>query len=194
MTRSGLRIIAGVHKGRRLASPTWDGLRPTSDRLRGTLFDILGPSVVGTRVLDVCAGTGAVALEALSRGAATATCLEDEPRAVALIAANAAACGLENRCIIVRGRAPEALRVANLGGPFDLIVLDPPYDAPWIDDALAAAAVLIVPGGRIVLEHAWRRSPTDPPGLVRERTRRAGDSALTTYRPGPVAERGVHEA
>lgn len=194
MTRSGLRIIAGTHRGRRLASPTWDGLRPTSDRLRGTLFDILGPTVVGTRVLDVCAGTGAVALEALSRGAAMATCLESEPRAVALIAANAATCGLGNRCIIVRGRAPEALGAADLGGPFDLIVLDPPYDAPWIDDALAAAAALLVPGGRIVLEHAWRRSPTDRPGLMRERTRRAGDSALTTYRPLAVVERGADEA
>lgn len=194
MPPSGLRIIAGTHRGRRLTSPAWEGVRPTSDRLRGTIFDILGPAVEGARVLDVGAGTGAIALEALSRGAAAATCLDDDARATALIAANAAACGLENRCIIVRGRAPEALRGGDVGCPFDLIVMDPPYDALWIDDALAAAAALVGPGGRLVLEHAWRRPPADVPGLIRERTRRAGDSALTTYRPAAAAEKGADEA
>lgn len=121
-----MRIIAGTHKGRVLQSPTWDGLRPTSDRLRETLFNVLGAEVEQARLLDVCAGTGAIALEALSRGAASATCLESDARSVALIAANAAHCGLEKRCIIVRGAAPEALTGARLGGPFDLIVLDPP--------------------------------------------------------------------
>jgi 16S rRNA (guanine966-N2)-methyltransferase len=188
-----LRIIAGTHKGRRLTSPSWDGLRPTSDRLRETLFDVLGPSVDGARLLDVCAGTGAIALEALSRGAATATCLDADARATALIAANAAACGLENRCIIVRGAAPEAVTAARLGGPFDLVVLDPPYDAPWIAETLRAAAALVTPAGRVVLEHAWRRPAPDVPGLVLDRTRRAGDSALTTYRPDAGSRRGADE-
>ena len=71
-----MRIIAGAHKGRTLKTPTWDGLRPTSDRLRETLFNILAPRIEGARVLDVFAGTGAVALEALSRGAAQAVCIE----------------------------------------------------------------------------------------------------------------------
>jgi 16S rRNA (guanine966-N2)-methyltransferase len=193
MTARGLRIIAGTHKGRRLASPSWEGLRPTSDRLRETLFDVLGPSVEGARVLDVCAGTGAIALEALSRHAATATCLEQDARATALIAANAAACGLENRCIIVRGAAPDAVTAARLGGPFDLVVLDPPYDAPWIADTLRAVATLVTPAGRVVLEHAWRRPAPDVPGLLLDRTRRAGDSALTTYRPTVTGERGADE-
>lgn len=186
-----MRIIGGTQKGRVLQSPTWEGLRPTSDRLRETLFNVLGPEVEGARVLDVCAGTGAIALEALSRGAIEATCLEHDARSVALIAANAAHCGLEKRCIIVRGAAPEALTGPRLGGPFDLIVLDPPYAAPWIDDAVRAAAALLAPGGRLALEHASKRAAPAVEGLVLERTRRAGDSALSTYRAVTTDGRGA---
>lgn len=188
-----MRIIAGSAKGRILTSPNWDGLRPTSDRLRGTLFDIVGEAIVDARVLDVCAGTGAIALEALSRGAATATCVDADRRSLALVAANAAHCGLGNRCIIVQGAAPEALSSTVLGGPFDLVVLDPPYTAAWLDQAVARAGQLVAPGGRLVLEHASRRAAPATPGLVLERTRRAGDSALTTYRPMTAAERGAEE-
>lgn len=177
-----MRIIAGTHKGRVLASPTWDGLRPTSDRLRETLFNVLATEVAGAALLDVCAGTGAIALEALSRGATRVTCLESDARAVRLIAANAAHCGLENRCVIIRGSAPHALTREHVGGPFDLIVLDPPYAAPWIGDAVAAAGRLLAAGGLVVLEHASRRAAPEPRGLRLERTRRAGDSALSTYR------------
>lgn len=177
-----MRIIAGTARGRILQSPTWEGVRPTSDRLRETLFNVLGAAVDGARLLDVCAGTGAIALEALSRGAASATCLEQDARGVALIAANAAHCGLAKGCIIVRGTVPGELTGARLGGPFDLIVLDPPYAAPWIDDAVRAAAALLAPGGRLALEHAARRAAPEVKGLVLERTRRAGDSALSTYR------------
>lgn len=184
-----LRIIAGELKGRVLRTPDWDGLRPTSDRLRETLFNMLGPSVAGTRVLDVCAGTGAIALEALSRGAQSATCLEHDGRAAALIAANAAACGVSNRCIIVRGAVPEAVSRQHLGAPFDLVVLDPPYDAPWLAAAVAAAGTVVTPDGQVVLEHAARVAPPEVPGLVLARTRRAGDSALSFYRPPAVATR-----
>jgi 16S rRNA (guanine966-N2)-methyltransferase len=177
-----MRIIAGTHKGRVLASPTWDGLRPTSDRLRETLFNVLGGEVAGATVLDVCAGTGAIGLEALSRGATRATCLESDGRAARLIAANAAHCGLENRCVIIRGMAPQALTREHVGGPFDIVVLDPPYAAPWIGEAVTAAGQLLAPGGLVVLEHASRRAAPEPAGLRLERTRRAGDSALSTYR------------
>ncbi len=180
-----MRIIAGTHKGRVLASPTWDGLRPTSDRLRETLFNVLADRLAGATLLDVCAGTGAIALEALSRGATRVTCLESDARAVRLIAANAAHCGLENRCVIIRGTAPEALTRGRVGGPFDLVVLDPPYAAPWLDEAVAAARQLVADGGLVVLEHSSRRAAPEPPGLRLERTRRAGDSALSTYRAVP---------
>lgn len=89
-----MRIIAGSHKGRRLDAPAWEGLRPTSDRLRETLFNVLAPRIEGARVLDGYAGTGAVGIEALSRGAAHVTFVERDPRAIKLIEANLERCGI----------------------------------------------------------------------------------------------------
>ena len=176
-----MRIIAGTHKGRRLSTPRWAGLRPTSDRLRGTLFDILGPRVEGARVLDGCAGTGAVGLEALSRGAAHVVFVDQDPRAVALIRRNAAACGLAERCTVRRAALPAGLR--RLGaGKFDLILLDPPYDAPDIGAMLAASAARLGPEGRLVIEHARRVELPAAPSVEVLRSVRAGDSALRFYR------------
>jgi 16S rRNA G966 N2-methylase RsmD len=95
--------------------------------------------------------------------------------------------------MIVRGEAPRALSGAVLGGPFEVIVLDPPYAAPWIDEAIAAAATLVAPGGRVVLEHAAKRLAPTVSGLHLERTRRAGDSALTTYRAPATGERRTEQ-
>src|SRR3954466_480779 len=89
-----MRVIAGTLKGRRLRTPTWAGLRPTSDKLRETLFNILAPRISGAHVVDGYAGTGAVGIEALSRGAAHVTFIERDRRAIALIAANLRACGI----------------------------------------------------------------------------------------------------
>src|SRR5919106_919858 len=91
----GMRVIAGRFKGRRLKNPSWEGLRPTSDKLRETLFNIVAPRIAGARVLDGFAGTGALGIEALSRGAAHVTFVEQDPRAVRLIEENLAACGVE---------------------------------------------------------------------------------------------------
>src|SRR5215510_10168854 len=90
-----MRIIAGSLKGRRLKTPTWDGLRPTSDKLRETLFNILGARIEGARVLDGYAGTGAIGIEALSRGATHVTFVEKNRRAAALIEENLRSCGVE---------------------------------------------------------------------------------------------------
>ena len=90
-----MRVIAGRFKGRRLKSPTWDGLRPTSDKLRETLFNVLASRVVAARVFDGYAGTGAIGIEALSRGAAHVSFVERDRRATELIAHNLAACGIE---------------------------------------------------------------------------------------------------
>src|SRR3954469_6339371 len=97
-----MRVIAGTLKGRRLKAPTWEGLRPTSDKLRETLFNILAPRVGGARVLDGYAGTGAVGIEALSRGAAHVTFIERDRRAQALIAANLAHCAVAEGYAIIR--------------------------------------------------------------------------------------------
>jgi 16S rRNA (guanine966-N2)-methyltransferase len=176
-----MRIIAGRNKGRTLKAPKWDGLRPTSDKLRGTLFNILAPRVEGARVLDVFAGTGAVALEALSRGAGSATCIESDRRAVKLIEDNAALCGELNRCAIIRDTVERALARQVSGGPFDIIVLDPPYDYGALDEAVRNAGTQRASGGVVVLEHAARVAPPAPAGLALTRTVKSGDSALTFY-------------
>ncbi|HJU45057.1 MAG TPA: 16S rRNA (guanine(966)-N(2))-methyltransferase RsmD [Vicinamibacterales bacterium] len=179
-----MRIIAGLHKGRTLKTPKWEGLRPTSDKLRETLFNILAPRVEGARVLDLFAGTGAVALEALSRGAASATCVDSDRRAARLIEENAALCGEQNRCAIIRDNVERALQRPVPGGPFDIIVLDPPYDYDALEDAVRDAGTQRATDGVVVLEHASRVAPPAPDrlaGMALTRTVKSGDSALTFY-------------
>ena len=177
-----MRVIAGTHRGRRLLSPQWTGLRPTSDRLRETLFDVLGARVEGARVLDGCAGTGAVGIEALSRGADHVVFVERDPRAVALIRRNVTQCGLRERCTIRRASLPAALRRPP-DAPFDLVLLDPPYGAPDIGAILTAAATHLDPQGLLVLERARREPSLEDPALTSFRLVRAGDSVLDLYRP-----------
>jgi 16S rRNA (guanine966-N2)-methyltransferase len=174
-----MRVIAGQFKGRRLKAPTWAGLRPTSDKLRETLFNILAPRVGGTRVLDGFAGTGAVGIEALSRGAAHVTFIERDRRAAALIAQNLSLCGIDAGFTIEQGDVADSLRAPSAETAFDLIVLDPPYDAPAIADTLEAAGTRLATGGLIVLEHSTRRQPDIPPSLIQIRSVRSGDSTLS---------------
>ena len=181
-----MRIIAGTCKGRTLKTPKWDGLRPTSDRLRETLFNILAHRIDDRRVLDVFAGTGAVGLEALSRGAKSAVFVEHDRRAAVLIAENAALCRVQDRCVIIRQAAEIALEGLAHQDPFDVIVLDPPYDRPELNDLLSRAATLLTLDGIMVLEHAWRRSPPEATGSVLRRTVRSGDSGLSFYDPAPT--------
>ncbi len=176
-----MRIITGTNKGRILKAPAWDGLRPTSDKLRETLFNIIAPHVIDARVLDLFAGTGAVALEALSRGAASATCIEQDRRAVQLIEANRERCGEQNRCAIIRDSVERALARPVRGGPFDIIVLDPPYAYAGLAAAVGLAAGQRNTGAVLVLEHASRVAPPAPAGLSVTRTVTAGDSALSFY-------------
>jgi 16S rRNA (guanine966-N2)-methyltransferase len=171
-----MRVIAGRYKGRRLKAPTWDGLRPTSDKLRETLFNILAPRIGGARVLDGYAGTGAVGIEALSRGAAHVTFVEQDRRATALIAANIEACGAAADYTIETGDVATLLRRHAVA--FDVIWLDPPYDSDS-SDTLAAAAGALAPGGVVVLERATRREPDVPASLARIRDVKSGDSTLT---------------
>lgn len=180
-----MRIIAGASKGRTLKTPKWDGLRPTSDRLRETLFNILAGRIDDARLLDVFAGTGAIGLEALSRGAREVVFIDSDRRAAALIAENAALCGVQNRCAIIRQAAEPALDTAVRQGPFDVIVCDPPYDRTEVASLLSTAARLLTRDGILVLEHAWRRSPPEASGTILRRTVRSGDSALSFYDPAP---------
>jgi 16S rRNA (guanine966-N2)-methyltransferase len=175
-----MRIIAGRLKGRRLKAPSWDGLRPTSDKLRETLFNILAPRIDGARVLDGFAGTGAVGIEAISRGAAHVTFIEQDRRAVALIEENLAACGVAGGYTIQRGDA--AIVLPGLAtNAFDLILLDPPYDITTMTAVLDASARALSSGGLVVLEHATRREPAGVASLEPVRQVKSGDSTLTFF-------------
>ena len=175
-----MRIIAGRLKGRRLDSPDWEGLRPTSDKLRETLFNILAPRIEGARVLDGYAGTGAVGIEALSRGAAHVTFVERDRRAARLIAANLAACGVERDYTIDTGDLVSVVQRFDESA-FDLVWLDPPYQLANLRHALDAAARVLRPDGLLVLERATRQEPDMPPSLERTRDVRSGDSTLTFF-------------
>lgn len=167
-----------------MSAPMWEGLRPTSEKLRETLFNIVAARVPGARVLDAYAGTGAIGIEALSRGAAHATFVDRDPRALKLIEENLKHCGVSDRYAIIRirlGATPQSLAPES----FDLAVLDPPYDEPDLAAAVAAAGPLIAPGGLLVLEHGRRRpAPDSAAGLIRTRDVRSGDSALAFYSCG----------
>ena len=176
-----MRVIAGRLKGRRLDGPRWEGLRPTSDALRETLFNILGTRVAGARVLDGHAGTGALGIEAISRGAAHVTFVDHDRRALALVARNLARCGVTGGYAIVAASVTSVVGRA-VAPAFDLILLDPPYAREAPDDLLARAGEVVSPGGLVVLEHAWRdTAPARAGRLVRTRQVRAGDSALAFF-------------
>lgn len=189
-----MRIIAGSLRGRRLIAPAGSRVRPTSDSLRETLFNVLGESIVGARVLDAFAGTGALGLEAISRGAEHVTFVERDRSAMQVLDRNVAACGAANACAIIRGDFPIVLvrlRPERFGGTsaertqrFDLILLDPPYETPDLAAIVAAAAPLVTPPGQVVLEHSRRRTSPEAAGpLRRTRVLTAGDSALSFYAP-----------
>jgi 16S rRNA (guanine966-N2)-methyltransferase len=179
---SRMRVIAGTLKGRRLDAPSWPGLRPTSDKLRETLFNVLAPRIDGARVIDGYAGSGAVGIEALSRGAAHVTFVERDPRAVRLIDANLRRCQVADRYAIIRAGFEQASRKL-AGAPFDLVFLDPPYGTDTFAAALDAAAGLITADGVLVIEHARRdAAPAQHREFELTREVTSADSALAFYK------------
>lgn len=178
-----MRVIAGSARGRRLKSPK-GAVRPTSDLLRGVIFDMLDAMGADyARVLDLYAGTGALGIEALSRGGGTCDFVERDPGAAQLVKENLALAGLADRGRVIRvpvERAPERLQ-----GPYTLLLADPPYadDAAVQAVERVAGAPLLAPGAVVVLEHSKRREPPEAlASLRRDRTRRHGDSAVSIYR------------
>jgi 16S rRNA (guanine966-N2)-methyltransferase len=181
-----MRIVAGTHRGRRIAAPSGRATRPTSDRVREAIFSIVGP-VDGLDVLDLFAGSGALGLEALSRGAATATFVDRSPRAAAAVRANAASLGLDDRARVVRRDWRAALATERAAGRrFGLCLCDPPYSlVNRIAGGMGAAlSPLMTPGGTVVIEH-----PSAGPGPALEGLRVAsridrayGDTAVTVLR------------
>jgi len=186
------RIVAGTARGRRLAVPPGRGTRPTSDRAREALFSALGTLVgawSGRRVLDLYAGSGAVGLEALSRGASSVVLVEADRAAARTIASNAAAVGRPG-AEVRQATAEVAVRsLAAAGGPpFDVVFADPPYDLEA--DRLRAVLVAIRPAlaadAVAVVERPTRGAGWDwPPGYVAVRSRRYGEATLWYGRAAP---------
>jgi 16S rRNA (guanine(966)-N(2))-methyltransferase RsmD len=185
-----MRITGGTFRSRAIRAPRGQATRPTSDRVREALFGILGSAgaVEGARVLDLYAGTGALAIEALSRGAADAVLVESGREALVALRANLATLGLEARARVIAADVREGLRRLASAGPFDLVLADPPWalvdagDAPHALSQLAASRLVAV-DAVVVLEHAARSQPPEIEGLARGETRRYGDTALTFYKP-----------
>jgi 16S rRNA (guanine(966)-N(2))-methyltransferase RsmD len=188
MTEAG-RVIAGSARGTRLHAPG-EGTRPLGDRVKQTLFAILESDLPGANVLDLFAGSGAGGIEALSRGAARATFLERDRTAVAVISENLTRARLAERGRVIRGDAVAYLRErAAADGPFDLILVDPPYVETAAMEAtlthLGREPFLLSPRGWVVAKHFWRTAPPATVGLLASvRTRRFGETALTFYRRG----------
>jgi 16S rRNA (guanine966-N2)-methyltransferase len=180
------RIIAGTARGIHLEAPG-EATRPMGDRVKQTLFAIIEPDVRRARVLDLFAGSGAAGLEALSRGAAHATFVERDRGAAAVIATNLRRTHLAgDRARIVRAEVlswltgPQAAAV----GPFDIVIVDPPYAEPGLLVAtLDTLGPHLAPGARVVAKHASRDAPPARAGLLAsERERRFGETTLTFYR------------
>jgi len=179
-----MRIIAGAFKGRRLA-PVKGRIRPTAAKVREAVFSILGPAVNGVRVLDLFAGTGALGIEALSRGAAEAVFVEDHPEALKVLRRNLAALGLTDRTIVWPLPVIVALKkLAGRSERFGLAFLDPPYGGGDAAAALSALASLnlLQPGARVVVEHSRREILPEACGpLGRLEVRRYGDTQVAFY-------------
>jgi len=183
-----LRIIAGKYRGRRFQSPPSIETRPTSDRLREALFNILAPRIKDARFLDLCAGSGAVGIEALSRGAAHATFVDQSRRMCALIEANLEALSVdENDVAVVSIEAIEFLRrrAKKEGEPFDIIFFDPPYATDYeavLNYVGGQAAGLLTEDGVVIVEHHRKNDLKEEfGGLKRYRVVKQGDSCLSFF-------------
>ena len=185
-----MRIVAGTHRGRPLVGPRGPGLRPTADRVREALFNLLGQFFEGGEALDLYAGTGALAFEAVSRGVRRAVLVDQGAEAAKLVARNAQALGLEGSIELLRMPVGRALgRLAAEGRRFSLVFADPPYAEQAVADVVRGVgeAGLLADGGTLVVEHGWREpAPEALAGLARVDSRRFGDTVVSLYRPATV--------
>ncbi len=168
-----VRIIAGQWRGRKLAFIGAEGLRPTGDRMRETLFNWLQPMIEGSRCLDLFAGSGALGFEAASRGAADVMLVEYNPATAAQLAAEAERFGADN-IRVEQGSALQYLQT--LDEPVDVMFLDPPFHSELLQLSLdLIESRMLTPAGRIYLEYPLRRPPTLPEDMVLLREKKAGD-------------------
>jgi len=172
-----MRVIAGTARGVSLTAPRGDATRPITDRVKETLFAILGDRVPDARVLDLFAGSGAIGIEALSRGAERVDFVERDRNAMKALRSN-----LE-RTRLDEGAAVHELEVerflASTNGEWDVVVLDPPYEVRAIVAPLRALVPHLAPGASVVIKHFWRAEAPDVEGLAVTRQRRFGETMLT---------------
>ena len=180
-----MRIIGGTARGRRLKAPKGSAIRPTADRVREALFNILPRDLSGQRVLDLFAGSGSLSLEALSRGAASALLVDDSAEAAGLIRRNLETLGFADRARIWSQPVGKALsRLTAEGAAYDAIFLDPPYDHGWVEKALTmiSRGRVLEAGGIAVAEHSMRERIEERYGeLTRRDRRRYGDTVLSFF-------------
>ncbi|HYN93707.1 MAG TPA: 16S rRNA (guanine(966)-N(2))-methyltransferase RsmD [Pilimelia sp.] len=179
------RIVAGALGGRRLAVPAGDRTRPTSDRVREALFSTLSSLVdlAGARFADLYAGSGAVGLEALSRGAAEVLLVESDPRVARVLRGNIAALSAGGGARLVVGKVATVLTAGNPGPPYDVVFADPPYAMPAAEVTAALAALVdgawLAADAVVAVERSTRSpEPAWPAGVRGERSRRYGESTI----------------
>ena len=183
-----MRIISGKYRGRNLKSPLSLEVRPTSDRLRETLFNVIAPRIEAVRFLDLCAGSGAVGIEALSRGASYVSFVDRSRKMCGLVEANLDLCRVpEEETEVVCSEAEDFLRQspARKRAPWDIIFFDPPYATDYLralNPLRSDATRLMVADGLLVIEHHHKNAlPEQIGALRRQRVLKQGDSALSFY-------------
>lgn len=180
-----MRVIAGEHKGRRLAAVPGKGTRPTTDKVKESIFNMIGPYFDGGWALDLYAGTGGLGIEALSRGAERAVFVERDAKAFAVVKQNVEACRLEGSAELYRMDADRAIRtLASRGHAFDLVFLDPPYAHQKIAEEIRLFQQfgLLADGAWIVAEHdVGVELPHEIGDCVVDRSSSYGETAVTLY-------------
>ncbi|MEJ2110528.1 MAG: 16S rRNA (guanine(966)-N(2))-methyltransferase RsmD [Acidobacteriota bacterium] len=181
-----MRVISGKYRGRRLKGPKGMELRPTGDRLKETLFNILKPVIQGAWFVDVFSGTGSIGIEALSRGAGEVVFIERDPSAVALIRYNLELCGIQDGYTIVQDDVFRVLRaLARKNCRTDILFFDPPYNWEPFADLLKLAwnPAMITPDTSVIIEHTRKAVlPTGGNAYVRSRVVCQGNSCLSFYK------------
>lgn len=176
-----MRIVAGAARGRRLVVPAGETVRPTADRVREALFSSLAPLLPGAAVLDAFAGSGALGLEARSRGAERVTLIERDRKALSALQRNVDAVGLGGTHVIAGDALRLAAQGAIVGAPFDVVLLDPPYalDEAAVTTLLADLVVSLAADATVIIERATAApEPQWPPTLLPGRSRRYGSTTL----------------
>ena len=193
-----MRVIAGTFRGRRLASPKGDRLvRPTADRVKESVFSILREQIVDANFLDLCAGTGSIGIEALSRGAKHVTFLERNPRCIGIIEKNLRTCGLlTDRIRLLRRDAVKGISyLGKRSAVFEIIYFDPPYGVDLVEGSqlytdclkLLAESSLLRVGGVLLVEHAKQYAVPDAVGSLRQnRQAHYGDTVVSFYKKESV--------